>query len=81
MATKKQKRAAALAKREAFLEEERKRGLEAQRYGRIDDNLTKLIEMLEEAMGRLPSEDEDNKFINGNEKERIDMINLARIGV
>jgi len=81
VATKKQKREAALAKREAFLERERQRGLEAQRYARIDDNLTKLIEMLEEAMGRLPREDEVNKFINGNEEERINMINSARIGV
>ncbi|QAY16277.1 hypothetical protein SEA_ICEWARRIOR_65 [Streptomyces phage IceWarrior] len=34
MATKKQKREAALAKREAFLKKERERGLAAQREGR-----------------------------------------------
>lgn len=44
MATKKQKREAALARREAFLEEYRRQGLEAQKSSRVAENAKKMQE-------------------------------------
>jgi hypothetical protein len=57
MATKKQKRAAALAKREAFMAEERERGLQAQQAGREeekrkDDEARKRIASIDDSMPR-----------------------------
>jgi hypothetical protein len=48
VATKKQKREVALAKREAFLEEERQRGLEAQKRGKEEENLPSDDELYEQ---------------------------------
>lgn len=53
MATKKQKREAALAKREAFLKKERERGLSAQKDGHIAEerereNLKAKIDLINE---------------------------------
>jgi hypothetical protein len=81
VATKKQKREAALAKREAFLESERQRGLEAQKQERIDNNLTRLANTLEEVIGRRPTEDEVMNFIFGDEEDRLRIVNSAGIGV
>jgi hypothetical protein len=75
VATKKEKRVAALAKREAFLEEYRRQGLEAQQNGRISNNLSELVGLLEGALGRTPNEDEIMNFINANNEDRLSFIN------